>query len=57
MSVKGDKFECKINGTVVSSHPKADLVGAGKLDSTDGFVGIRAAHNVDVNIKNFKVTK
>ena len=57
MSVKGDKFECKINGAVVSSHPKSDLVGAGKLDSTDGFVGIRAAHNVDVNIKNFKVTK
>jgi hypothetical protein len=57
MSVKGDKVECKINGTVVSSHPKSDVVGAGKLDSTDGFVGIRAAHNVDVNIKNFKVTK
>jgi hypothetical protein len=57
MSVKGDKFECKINGTVVSTHPKSDLVGAGKLDSTDGFVGIRAAHNVDVNIKNFKVSK
>ena len=37
--------------------PRADLVGAGKLDSTDGFVGIRVAHNVDVNIKNFKVTK
>ncbi len=57
MSVKGDKVECKINGTTVSSHSKSEVVGAGKLESTDGLVGIRAAHNVDVNVKNFKVTK
>src|SRR5260221_1504642 len=57
MSVKGDKVECKINGTTVASHSKSEVVGAGKLESTDGLVGIRAAHNVDVNIKNFKVTK
>jgi hypothetical protein len=57
MSVKGDKVECSINGTVVASYTKSEVVGAGKLDSTDGIVGIRAAHNVDVNIKNFKVTK
>jgi len=57
MSVKGDKVECKINGTTVASHAKAEVVGAGKLESTDGLVGIRAAHNLDVNIKNFKVTK
>ena len=43
MSVKGDKVECAINGTVVASYPKAELVAAGKLKSTDGVYGIRFA--------------
>jgi len=41
----------------VASYPKAELVGAGKLDSLDGIVGIRLAHNVDVNVTGFKVGK
>jgi hypothetical protein len=57
MSVKGDKIECSVNGAVVASLNKADLVGDGKLRSIDGFAGIRVAHNVDVNVKDFKVTK
>lgn len=57
MSVKGDKVECSINGTVVGSYPKSDLVAAGKLKSTDGIAGIRVAHNVDVDVKDFKVSK
>ena len=36
-----------INGTVVASYPKAELVTAGKLKSTDGVYGIRFAHNTD----------
>ena len=55
--VTPDKAECKINGTVVGSYPKADLVGAGKLESLDGIAGIRVAHNVDVNVSGFKVAK
>ena len=55
--VTADKADCKINGTVVGSYPKADLVGAGKLESLDGIAGIRIAHNVDVNVSGFKVTK
>jgi hypothetical protein len=55
--VTPDKAECKINGTVVGSYPKADLVGAGKLESLDGIAGLRIAHNVDVNVTNFKLTK
>ncbi len=43
LSVKGDKVECAINGTVVGSYAKADLVGPGKLKSTDGVYGIRFA--------------
>jgi hypothetical protein len=57
LSVKGDSVSCSINGTVVGTYPKADIVAAGKLTSTDGVVGIRVAHNVDVNVKDFKVTK
>jgi hypothetical protein len=55
--VTPEKADCKINGTVVASIPKADLVGAGKLESLDGIAGIRVAHNVDVNVTNWKITK
>jgi hypothetical protein len=57
LSVKGDTVSCSINGTVVGSWPKSEVTGAGKIASTDGIVGIRVAHNVDVNVKDFKVTK
>ena len=57
LQVKGDSVSCLINGTSVGTYPKSDVVGPGKLTSTDGIVGIRVAHNVDVNVKDFKVTK
>ena len=46
LSVKGDKVECAINGTVVGSYDKAAVVTAGKLKSTDGIVRhpLRAQH-------------
>lgn len=52
-TVKGDRAECSINGDVVAGFSKADLVGEGKLPSLDGIYGIRAAHNVDVVVKDF----
>ncbi|HEY0873419.1 MAG TPA: hypothetical protein VGD94_08100 [Vicinamibacterales bacterium] len=52
-SVKGDQAQCSVNGTVVASFSKADLVGPGKLESLDGIYGIRAAHNVDILVSNF----
>jgi hypothetical protein len=55
--VTPDKADCKINGVVVATYPKAELVGAGKLESLDGVAGIRVAHNVDVNVTGFKVGK
>jgi hypothetical protein len=55
--VTPEKADCKINGVVVGSYPKADLVGAGKLESLDGIAGIRAAHNVDFNVSGWKITK
>lgn len=57
MSVKGDKVSCSINGTVVATYERADVVAAGKLKSTDGVYGIRFAHNTDANVTNFKMTK
>ena len=57
MSVKGDKVSCSINGTVVATYDKTDVVGSGKLKSTDGVFGIRFAHNTDAVVTNLKVTK
>lgn len=57
VSVKGDKVECAINGTVVGSYDKASLVTAGKLKSTDGVYGIRFAHNTEATVTGLTVTK
>ena len=57
VSVKGDKVECAINGTVVGSYDKATLVTAGKLKSTDGVYGIRFAHNTEGTVTGLTVTK
>ena len=53
VSVKGGNVECSINGTVVGTFPKTDLVGPGKLKSTDGVYGLRFGHNTDVVVTNF----
>jgi hypothetical protein len=57
MSVKGDTVSCTINGTVVASYPKSELVAAGKLKSTDGIYGLRFAHNTDAVVTGLTVTK
>ncbi len=57
MSVKGDSVTCSINGTVVATYTKAEVVTAGKLKSTDGVYGIRFAHNTDAIVTGLKVTK
>jgi hypothetical protein len=57
MTVKGDRVECAINGTVVAGYNKAELVTAGKLKSTDGVYGIRFAHNTDAKVIGLTMTK
>ena len=57
LSVTADKIECAINGTVVGSYNKADVVAAGKLKSTDGVYGVRFAHNTEATVSNLKMTK
>jgi hypothetical protein len=48
ISAKGNRVECRINGTVVAAYEKSALVTAGKLKSTDGIYGLRFAHNTEV---------
>jgi hypothetical protein len=57
ISVKGDRVECSINGTVVAGYDKAALVTAGKLKSLDGVYGLRFAHNTEVTVTGLTVTK
>jgi hypothetical protein len=57
LSVKGDKVSCSINGTVVATYNKADVVGTGKLKSTDGIYGIRFSHNTEGTVSGLSVTK
>jgi hypothetical protein len=57
MSVRGDKVECAINGSVVWSGEKSALVTAGRLKSTDGAYGIRFGHNTEARVTGLTVVK
>lgn len=57
MSVKGDKITCAMNGTVVATYNKSDLVSSGKLKSTDGVYGVRSAHNTEITVTGLTITK
>jgi hypothetical protein len=55
--VKGGKADCVINGATVASLPVADIVGPGKLESTDGIWGIRVSHNMDLTASKLSASK
>lgn len=57
VSVNGDAVECAINGTVVGSYDRADVVTDGRLVSTDGVYGIRSAHNTDAIVTDLRLTQ
>jgi hypothetical protein len=57
VAVKNGGVQCSINGTVVVSYDKAAVTGAGKLASTDGIYGLRFAHNTEVTVTGFSITK
>jgi hypothetical protein len=57
VSVRGDKVECAINGSVVASYPRSEVVGPGKLKSTNGVYGIRMAHNTEAVVTGFTMTR
>ena len=55
--VTADRADCSVNGKPVAGYTKAEMVGAGKLESFDGIVGIRTTHNVDFTVTNWSLTK
>ena len=57
LSVKDTSVDCLINGQVVASYPKSELVMAGKLKSTDGVYGVRFGHNTEATVTGLAVTK
>ena len=56
VSVKDNKVQCAINGTVVATYDKSALVVPGKLKSTDGVYGIRFAHNTEAVVTGLSMT-
>ena len=56
LAVEGDKVVCSINGSVVASYDKSALIGTGKLKSTDGYYGLRFAHNTDTIVSGFAMS-
>jgi len=57
MSVRGDVIECAINGTVVGSYPVSEVVADGRLSSTGGVYGIRAAHNTEAMVSGLSISR
>jgi hypothetical protein len=57
VSVRGGKVECAINGTVVASYERGDVVTDGRLKSTDGVYGIRFAHNTEAYVTGLSVVR
>ena len=57
ISVNAEKVSCSINGTVVASYDKAQVLAPDKLKSTDGVYGIRFAHNTEATVTGFGVSK
>ena len=62
LSVKGGKCRMRHQRhgcwvAVVGSYDKSAVVTAGKLESTDGIYGLRFAHNTEVAVPGFGMTK
>lgn len=54
--VTATDVQCIINGTTVATYPKADVVTAGRLRSTDGVYGVRFAHNTEATVTGLTMT-
>ena len=50
LSVRGNQVECVVNEKTVAHFDNSSLIRLGKLKSTDGYCGIRFAHNTDVPV-------
>jgi hypothetical protein len=57
MHVRDGRVECEINGTVVASYARDEVVADGRLRSTDGTFGIRFGHNTDAVVSGFTLSR
>ena len=48
--VRGGQASCVVNGTVVKTFERAEVIGAEKLTSTDGVYGLRVSHNLELTV-------
>jgi hypothetical protein len=55
--VRGGKAACVVNGTEVRSFDRSEIVGPGKLASTDGVYGIRVSHNLELTVTGLALTR
>jgi hypothetical protein len=55
--VKGGTASCMVNGQEIKSLGPADIVGAGKLSSTNGKFGYRVSHNLDLTVTPLAMSK
>ena len=54
--VSGGKAACVVNGTEVASFDMSEVVGADKIDSTDGIYGLRVSHNLELTVTGLTMT-
>jgi hypothetical protein len=47
------RVTCLINKAIVTTLEKNQVVGPGRLESTDGIAGIRVGHNLDVTVSGW----
>lgn len=57
LSVRGDKVECEVNGTVIATFEGAELVTADRLSTTDGTYGLRFGHNTELRVEGLRVER
>lgn len=57
VTVSDDAVACAINGEVVATYDRDQVVGEGLLTSTDGVWGLRVGHNADVVVTDAGVTQ
>lgn len=54
--VEGGRASCVINGQVVRTFERAQVVAADKLKALDGNYGIRVSHNVELTVSGLRMT-
>jgi hypothetical protein len=57
ITVREGRVDCVINGTVVASYDRGEVVREGRLRTTDGVYGIRFGHNTEATVSGLTLTQ